>query len=48
MLNDAGLSDEEKSVLWTEAVATATKLDNIIVDAEQQASPQCFWTLESE
>ena len=39
MLNQAGLSKTMRDLMWTEAAATATKLENILVDKKDYKSP---------
>ena len=39
MLNQAGLSRTMRDLMWTEAAATATKLENILVDKKDDKSP---------
>jgi len=39
MMNYAGITPEKREKIWTEAAATATKLENIIVDKKEDKCP---------
>jgi hypothetical protein len=39
MLNQAGMERSKRDMIWTEAAATATKLENILVDKKEDKSP---------
>ena len=39
MLNQAGMERSKRDLLWTEAAATATKLENILVNKQEDNSP---------